>query len=1237
MLLVSCLVCCTLSMKTPRCFDSDEDAVNYVMQKVFQCTGTSDRRLVLCDLGFDSGAQKHIQAAVSLPHHDLDWLAWKHRLNISFYTIEEEFYRHGVWRKNVEFIKQHNAKYAAGSKLYRMRENQFTHMEHWEFVERHLRSRIEETTEFQDEEPSIGNETLAMNDAYVHGDCTSTPMDWRLLSSGSTAKNQGECGACWAFASAAVIEWHWAIETNSTLSVSRQQMVDCVESNFGCNGGLIENALAYAQSSGLMSAADYPYRFRVTQCKYDPTKLVLRPKGFEKLNKLKETSLTCVLKERGPIVIGLDASGRGLQHYHTGLFTDLDCDAEYLNHAVVLVGYGVDAAGRSVGELRQMQMHSMVSRSFGIILLFLTCTWGQNVPVDTNFDFYLRVWKGIAEIVPDIFSSTENVNCTIISETSTVSTILACVKEMACTLTNSSVVDANTPLGRASATICEQPQPVTGIPQASLEYLRDSVLSKAALMILIQSYTRQITVDPPSNDSVQLVVKLAQNITALPTKAKINFTEYQHWSLKAIIENQTTLVPTDHVFLSAYDDFFAEMASILNNTYISANMPARNAYAPIIRNDPDIKFIDNNNDALAAMVEAILRQSNNDLVLIYNDPTVLDFLTRQMKALYYTTLKLDPDWEQNLERLKSVFKRKVTTRSYVMLLSRETLKETANRLLNYALIQQQLRKGIEWILFSLDFRCNDVFTDFKNTGATLYCFAQSNVFTPTEPLQVYTPKQTLAAKYIDALTYITTRSTMPNDYILQRLLFQGVQPYANNVDSIAIFDCSSDDTQAVGSWQPSRSQPLMLTPAITTLQGRSVNVGFIQYGPFYDVFSNNGLGFSVALMQEVSRRSGIQINPLIYPSDSSRPFGQRLEEEISAGNIYFGATPIALNASVSVARASGLVLPTDFSLLRRKPSPTPDFILILRPFAMPIWLASVLLGAIFTAILAVYDHFTPAILKRLAEGQGTSTRDVFEMASLGVVSAFSIAKLPVIPSHLSSRMFTLFMWLFAILLIVIYSCGMMTILLRIRSPKNSDTDPYGLIAATNADDLLLIKNGIGYDSLLASLQNNTLVSGYTTVNSLDEAFANVIGNEKKVLLASSIETSYLNTNSCDLETIPYPSISQVLLSFPISMSWEFADDIDNYLLATSDSGVFEEAGTIYFETGRCFIPTFKVAEPTTLDIGGAASLFLLLLIGILVSFICLGIEITIRHFKNKQDHTELVFGQVYNATVTALK
>ncbi|VDL90071.1 unnamed protein product [Schistocephalus solidus] len=294
------------------------------------------------------------------------------------------------------------------------------------------------------------------------------------------------------------------------------------------------------------------------------------------------------------------------------------------------------------------------------------------------------------------------------------------------------------------------------------------------------------------NASLQLTVDLARNITALSSKATINATEYQYWSLKEIIDNETTLIPTGHVFLNAYDTFFAEMTSILNNTYISADMPARNAYAPIIRNDPEIKFISNKNDMLATMIVAILRQTNNDLVLIYNDQTELDFLTRQMKALYYTTFKLDPTWEQNLERLKNVFQRKTIARSYVLLLDRKTLKETANQLLNYALIQQQMKKGVEWILFSLDFSCNDVFSHFKNTGATFYCFAQSDVFTPLEPLQPYTRKQTLAAQYIDALTYITTKSTM------------------------------------VGSWQPGRNPPLMLTPASTSLQGRTVNVGFIQ-------------------------------------------------------------------------------------------------------------------------------------------------------------------------------------------------------------------------------------------------------------------------------------------------------------------------------------------------------------------------------------------------------------------------
>ncbi|VDN38383.1 unnamed protein product [Dibothriocephalus latus] len=146
--------------------------------------------VVLCDLGLGSKAPKVIRASGSLPQRDVAWLAWKHQLNISFYTIEEEFYRYGVWRKNMEFIKQHNAEYATGAKLYRMRANQFTHMEHWEFVERHLRSRVDDANDLQDYKYAVGNETLASDKAYAEADCSSTPTDWRRLSSGSVIKNQ---------------------------------------------------------------------------------------------------------------------------------------------------------------------------------------------------------------------------------------------------------------------------------------------------------------------------------------------------------------------------------------------------------------------------------------------------------------------------------------------------------------------------------------------------------------------------------------------------------------------------------------------------------------------------------------------------------------------------------------------------------------------------------------------------------------------------------------------------------------------------------------------------------------------------------------------------------------------------------------------------------------------------------------------------------------------------------------
>lgn len=65
-------------------------------------------------------------------------------------------------------------------------------------------------------------------------------------------KNQGACGACWAFAATATCE-SWALFNSKSYDLSEQQLVDCSGSygNKGCNGGWPASALKYIIDKGL--------------------------------------------------------------------------------------------------------------------------------------------------------------------------------------------------------------------------------------------------------------------------------------------------------------------------------------------------------------------------------------------------------------------------------------------------------------------------------------------------------------------------------------------------------------------------------------------------------------------------------------------------------------------------------------------------------------------------------------------------------------------------------------------------------------------------------------------------------------------------------------------------------------------------------------------------------------------------------------------------------------------------
>lgn len=245
-----------------------------------------------------------------------DFQAWKAKYQPGYNSMDDELSRYKIWSDNVQMIKAHNAD---KTQTYTMAMNQFgdrTKQEFAEMLTLNIHSKV------------VGRP--ASSNSAVDAD-----VDWRTKGAVTPVKDQSQCGSCWAFSATGTLEGAHFIASGSLVSLSEEELMDCVTTCDCCDGGLMKDAIEYAIVKGMEKESDYPYTMACGACKYSPAKATIHFKSMYNVTEGDMDDLLATIA-KGPVSIGVDASSWSF--YSGGVYTG-PCSTTDLDHGVLAVGY----------------------------------------------------------------------------------------------------------------------------------------------------------------------------------------------------------------------------------------------------------------------------------------------------------------------------------------------------------------------------------------------------------------------------------------------------------------------------------------------------------------------------------------------------------------------------------------------------------------------------------------------------------------------------------------------------------------------------------------------------------------------------------------------------------------------------------------------------------------------------------------------------------------------------------
>uniref|UniRef100_A0A914E210 Uncharacterized protein n=1 Tax=Acrobeloides nanus TaxID=290746 RepID=A0A914E210_9BILA len=296
---------------------------------------------------------------------------YKIKFGKKYNNQEEENQRYSTFKTQLEEIERLNRQEKLSNTTFGV--NEFADMSDEEFKKMLLP--IGSVKKYKENSKFIKPLPQHLEKANGHSlDDYPAHFDWREKGVVTPVKSQaipgaGYCGSCWA--AAATVESAYAIKYHELKNLSSQQLLDCDQSNNGCDGGDDDKAFEYVHEHGLMTWEDYPYvAQRQNSCLLHGNKTTSLAVAYQ-LNP-DELSIIDWLVNYGPVNIGINVPP-DMKPYAGGIYhpSDYDCMGKILGtHALNIVGYGTSDAGEKYWIIKN--------------------SWGQNWGIEKGYYYMAR-------------------------------------------------------------------------------------------------------------------------------------------------------------------------------------------------------------------------------------------------------------------------------------------------------------------------------------------------------------------------------------------------------------------------------------------------------------------------------------------------------------------------------------------------------------------------------------------------------------------------------------------------------------------------------------------------------------------------------------------------------------------------------------------------------------------------------------------------------------------------------